>query len=589
MIFESNRTAKMNLFSSIFFLSNVYNSLNAMQLKDMYYTSYLPSCDSKVYCDSELLHDVQMARLYPDSKEFVDKKMKYNESYTLEKYEELKIQNGRKTPSKEQLQKFVYEHFEDGNELEVWVPPDFKEHISLEERIRDTEYKKFANGLNQIWKILARKVKVEVKEKSDQYSLLYTPNGFCIPGGRFRELYYWDTYWIVNGLILSDMVETARGVIENIVYLVNKYGIMPNGARVYYQRRSQPPFLILMFESYYKATSDSKFVEKHLKTLTSEFEWWQNNRKVKFVKDNKRYEMYRYFAPSNGPRPESYREDYELAESIDTEIERERWYGRMKSGAESGWDFSSRWFINKNGGYNGTLLDVNTPSLVVTDLNAVMHKNAVFLSEWWGKMGDKYRSKLYKEVADKQLASIEEVLWNEQRGCWFDYDLKSQKPRDQFYPSNFAPLWTGSYTKPKIQVATRIIEYVKQEEMITNELTARYHGQPCSKFESGQQWDQPNAWPPVQVFLIQGLDRTGVPQAQEVAYSFAQNWVHTNYLGYKKAGFMFEKYHIRLAGETGGGGEYEPQTGFGWTNGVVFEMLDRYSDRLTANYKFEVQ
>lgn len=149
--------------------------------------------------------------------------------------------------------------------FQVWVPPDFKEHISLEERIQDTEYKKFANGLNQIWKILARKVKVEVKEKSDQYSLLYTPNGFCIPGGRFRELYYWDTYWIVNGLILSDMVETARGVIENIVYLVNKYGIMPNGARVYYQRRSQPPFLILMFESYYKATRDSKFVEKHLK------------------------------------------------------------------------------------------------------------------------------------------------------------------------------------------------------------------------------------------------------------------------------------------------------------------------------------
>lgn len=74
-----------------------------------------------MYCDSELLHDVQMARLYPDSKEFVDKKMKYNESYTLEKYEELKIQNDRKTPSKEQLQKFVYEHFEDGNELEVFV------------------------------------------------------------------------------------------------------------------------------------------------------------------------------------------------------------------------------------------------------------------------------------------------------------------------------------------------------------------------------------------------------------------------------------------------------------------------------------
>lgn len=208
------------------------------------------------------MHDVQLAHVYPDSKTFVDKKLKYTESDILSKYKDLKNNNNGKVPSNSELIKFIDENLEDGDELEEWVPPDFTETPSILNRIKDTNYKSWASGLNHVWKTLARKVKEDVKKNPDRYSLIYVPNGFVIPGGRFRELYYWDTYWIVNGLLLCDMKVTARGVIDNIISLVNEVGFMPNGGRVYYLNRSQPPMLPLMVLSYYRATNDFDYVTK---------------------------------------------------------------------------------------------------------------------------------------------------------------------------------------------------------------------------------------------------------------------------------------------------------------------------------------
>lgn len=208
------------------------------------------------------MHDVQLARIYPDSKTFVDKKLKCTESEILTDYKTLKDTHNGKVPPMNELIKFIDEHLEDGDELEVWNPPDFTENPSIANRIRNQDYKQWALGLNQTWKTLARKIKDDVKIHPDQYSLIWVPNGFFIPGGRFRELYYWDTYWIVNGLMLCDMKATARGVIDNIISLVNQFGFMPNGGRSYYLNRSQPPMLILMALSYYKETNDFNYIKK---------------------------------------------------------------------------------------------------------------------------------------------------------------------------------------------------------------------------------------------------------------------------------------------------------------------------------------
>lgn len=204
---------------------------------------------------------MQLSKIYPDSKTFVDKKLKYTESEIISKYKTLKENNNGSVPSNYELKKFIDENLEDGDELEEWVPGDFTQNPSILNRIRDQNYKQWASGLNHVWKTLARKVKDDVRTHPDRYSLIWVPNGFVIPGGRFRELYYWDTYWIVNGLLLCDMKSTAQGVIDNIISMVNKIGFMPNGGRVYYLNRSQPPMLILMALSYYKATNDFGYIK----------------------------------------------------------------------------------------------------------------------------------------------------------------------------------------------------------------------------------------------------------------------------------------------------------------------------------------
>lgn len=218
---------------------------------------------SQIYCESEFLKDVQLSNIFPDSKTFVDKKLKYTESEIISKYKILKYNNNNgKVPSNSSLLKFINENLEDGDELETWVPSDFTDSPIILNRIRDQNYKNWAAGLNHVWKTLARKVKEDVRVHPDKYSLIWVPNGFIIPGGRFRELYYWDTYWIVNGLLLCDMKTTAQGVINNIISMVSQVGFMPNGGRVYYLNRSQPPMLILMVLNYYKATNDFEYIKQ---------------------------------------------------------------------------------------------------------------------------------------------------------------------------------------------------------------------------------------------------------------------------------------------------------------------------------------
>lgn len=97
-----------------------------------------------------------------------------------------------------------------------------------------------------------------------------------------------------------------------------------------------------------------------------------------------------------------------------------------------------------------------------------------------------------------------------------------------------------------------------------------------SSYETGQQWDAPNAWAPLQHVLIQGLRDSGVPQGQELAEKLARAWVRNNRLAFERTGHMHEKYDARVPGAAGGGGEYEPQVGFGWTNGVMLELLRLY-------------
>jgi alpha,alpha-trehalase len=250
---------------------------------------------------------VQMSHIFPDSKTFVDMKMKYPKKETWQRFTEL-MNRTHNRPKNSDISGFVYKTFDPpGSEFEKWDPLDWAPHPKFLDKIKDPNLQEWARHLHYFWKELGRKLKSEVLDNTELYSIIYVQHPFIVPGGRFREFYYWDSYWIVRGLLLSEMHNTVKGMLKNFLGMVEKYGFIPNGGRLYYVRRSQPPLLIPMVKSYMDATEDIEFLRENIGTMEEEFQYWMKNHSVVVVKDGKNYTLARYSAPSSGPRPESYR------------------------------------------------------------------------------------------------------------------------------------------------------------------------------------------------------------------------------------------------------------------------------------------
>ncbi|VVC44697.1 Hypothetical protein CINCED_3A004273 [Cinara cedri] len=548
----------------------------AGQLQGQYNPPYPDICPSNIYCHGELLDDVQMQQLYPDSKTFVDKKLRRSEPEIINAYRELKLRNNGRVPNKAVLTKFVEDNFSDDPLLE-WVPPDFRDNPTIGAYVKDPNYKIWILQLNQIWKGLARKVDEDVKINPDRHSSIYLPNGFFIAGGRFTELYYWDSYWIIRGAILCDMKDSARGIIQNFLYLVHRFGYVPNGSRIYYLMRSQPPLLIQMAASYYTYTDDLEFIRKNIQYLEEEFQFWMNNRTVQVEKAGNIYVMGQYNTHTREPRPESYYQDKTLAIPFPSETDKNELYSRLKTAAETGWDFSTKHYNNDFGQNTGDLSNTDPQNFIYVELNAILQANAVVLAQMFKLLNNSAKFKHYNEIGNRFQIGINALLWNEEEGIWLDYDLTTKSSRKYFYTSNFAPLWTGSYErKLRTYYGKRAMDYLLVNGVINQDGTPKLICIPTSNVNSSQQWDYPNCWPPLQAMVIQGLDRTNYKPAQTVAINLAKSWINTNYVGYITSGTMFEKYSALEVGTTGGGGEYTPQTGFGWTNGIVFELFRRW-------------
>lgn len=238
-----------------------------------------------------------------------------------------------------------------------------------------------------------------LQEHPELTSIIYVPNPFIIAGGRFLEFYYWDSFWIIRGLLVCEMYQTARGILENFLSVIDRYGFIPNGGRIYYLARSHPPLLSGMIKSYVDATHDFSFAIASIDLLVREFEYFIVNKTV-IVKGHR---LARYIDHSDGPRPESYREDVEIGKKFKTEEERQNFYAECKAGGESGMDFSSRWFINEDGENIGTLKDLKTRSIIAVELNAIIHWNAKIIAEFYGYAGNDAKRLEFEEKAQKIL------------------------------------------------------------------------------------------------------------------------------------------------------------------------------------------
>ncbi|CAH1958814.1 unnamed protein product [Acanthoscelides obtectus] len=510
----------------------------------------LESCDSKVYCQGMLLDVVQQSHIFPDSKSFVDLIQIHSSEVTLRNFEELMKQTGDK-PSNDELKEFVENNFVDEGELDDWTPPDFKSNPSILKQIDDVAVREFARSLIKIWPVLGKKMKASVLDKPDQHSLIPVPNGFIVPGGRFKEIYYWDSYWIIEGLLISEMEETAKGMLENFISLVEKYGFIPNGCRVYYLNRSQPPLLSLMVGLYIEATRDIEWLGKNVKTLESELNWWLNNRTVTVEKDGVKYQLAHYAVQSNTPRPESYREDIMTCKEHPEKFQIYECYTDLKSGAESGWDFSSRWLFAKDGSLSMDLIDINTRRNIPADLNAFLYRCFHSLSKFHKILNQDEQSAKWAQYAAEWKEAITRVLYNEEDGVWYDYDLKLGKHRKFFFASNLTPLWAGAFNEEDRQkVGGRAAEYLMKQGI--NDFRG---GVPSSMYPSGQQWDYPNAWSPYQNLCTIGLHKSNNETAQELAKELAHKWVNSNVKAFHENKVMFEKYNAAQAGQFGGGGK----------------------------------
>lgn len=533
----------------------------------------IPACDSPIYCQGDLLDIIQRMRLFNDSKTFVDMSLKQSPEKVLSAFNNLS-----KPISEAQGRKFVGDHFSGpGDEFQPWKPTDLPRMPAIMNHIKDPLLRGFAWDLCRTWKDLGRKIKIDVKLNPDRYSLVYLPNPFIVPGGRFRETYYWDTYWVVKGLLLCEMTDTVKGMLENFAFMIQRFGFIPNGGRVYYSRRSQPPFFIPMMYDYYKATKNLTFVQSHLPAMEAEYAFWMTNRSVSVQRRDVTHILNRYASSVNSPRPESYSEDLKTASSTNNSSARRQLYQNLVSAAESGWDFSSRWF-SRDPGTNLTLDTTRTTNILPVDLNSVLCMNEHILSELFNKTGNQEKGKNYSKNWQRRQTAIFNVLWNPTKGVWQDLDIAANSHRDYFYASNILPLFALCKGKNETQTENSVLTYLQNLGVLQFA-----GGFPTSLETTGQQWDLPNGWPPLQHMAIWGMSQSQNQQLKAEAFSLANKSIVSNWIAWNRSRNMYEKYSTNISGEGGSGGEYGVQEGFGWSNGVVLELLSMYGDRLSVS------
>ncbi|HCW3120226.1 TPA: alpha,alpha-trehalase [Enterobacter roggenkampii] len=485
-----------------------------------------------------LFNDVQSAKLFPDQKTFADAVPKSDPLMILADY---RMQH---TQSSFDLRHFVEMNFTLPAEGEKYVPPAGQ---SLREHIDD------------LWPVLTRTTD---KASNKWDSLLPLPKPYVVPGGRFREVYYWDSYFTMLGLVESDHWDKISDMVDNFAYEIDTFGHIPNGNRSYYLSRSQPPFFSLMVELL--ATHDSDALKKYRPQMEKEYAYWmdgvdalqpgQANKRV--VKLDDGAILNRYWDDRDTPRPESWLDDVNTAKSNPnrpaTEI-----YRDLRSAAASGWDFSSRWMDDPQ-----KLGTIRTTSIVPVDLNALMFKMEKLLARASQESGDVASASKYETLATARQKAIESHLWNDKEGWYADYDLKSKKVRNQLTAAALFPL----YVKAAAQ------DRAEKVAAATSSRLLKPGGIATTTVNSGQQWDAPNGWAPLQWVAAEGLQNYGQEKvSMDVTWRFLKNVQHT----YDREKKLVEKYDVSTTGTGGGGGEYPLQDGFGWSNGVTLKMLDR--------------
>lgn len=482
--------------------------------------------DRFIQLSGPLFEDVQQSGIFPDSKTFVDSVPKSDPQQILKQYQK------RKKKAHFNLKAFVYEHFR--------MPGDSDDSAKFESDETMEQH------IEHLWGYLSRQPDDKV---SDQSTLIPLPHPYIVPGGRFREIYYWDTYFTAEGLAASGRMDIVENLTKNFAWLIDKVGHVPNGNRYYYISRSQPPFLVMLVDLMARKKGVNA-TQEFIPALEKEYEFWMEGSKSLSAGGSHRRVvkvdgtvMNRYWDDRPLPREESWREDFELAAGLDPAQSTTR-YRHLRAGAESGWDFSSRWFRDAE-----TLDTIQTTDILPVDLNTLLWFLEHKLSKWTS-------DKKYKEAAKQRKQMFSRMFWNDQEGYFFDYNWKEDKQTDIWSMAGAYPVFLGLASQKQGDAVAHILEsrFLKKGGLVS------------TLHSTGQQWDYPNGWAPLQWVAVQGLMDYG---HNKLAQTIAERWLKLNESVFNSTGKMMEKYNVCDLSLEAGGGEYPLQDGFGWTNGVA--------------------
>ncbi|WP_422356151.1 alpha,alpha-trehalase TreF [Roseivirga pacifica] len=485
----------------------------------------------------ELFTDLHASGLWKDGKEISDAISYESPDKILKTYRKLKVQ-----PNFD-LKEFYNEYF-------LKLAPNDSNYQS------DTS-KPVEDHIEKLWAVLQRTPEVE-----DFYSTrIPLPHPYIVPGGRFNEIYYWDSYFTMLGLAESGKVEMIEHMVDNFSWMLNEIGFIPNGNRTYYLGRSQPPFFSLMVDLLAKIKGQET-LENYAGALEKEYSFWMEgaNQLHQTKRAHKRTLwlgegeiLNRYFDNISSPRAEMYQDDIALIEKKGAEGQTTLL--NIRAACESGWDFSSRWCKVPN-----DLGTIRTTELIPVDLNCLLYHLELMISKANELKGDEPRASSFENKANARKAAILKYCWNETTQCFSDFDWINSECTASINAAMVYPMYFKIATKAQAEACAKTLETALLAD----------GGLLTTNIASGQQWDAPNGWAPLQWMAIQGLRNYGL---NELANTIKTRWVALNKKVFQNTGKLMEKYNVTDTSLLSGGGEYPVQDGFGWTNGVLLKLL----------------
>ncbi|MGH8232548.1 MAG: alpha,alpha-trehalase TreA, partial [Steroidobacteraceae bacterium] len=455
----------------------------------------------------DLFVAVQTAAIFPDSKVFPDAQPEAAPARIVADY------HVARPASASALKNFVDAHFE--------LPPAPPATTANPRQLGMVEH------IDGLWNALTR----DTPRVPDWSSLLPLPQPYVVPGGRFRELYYWDSYFTMLGLERSGRSDLLQHLVDDFAYLIDTYGHIPNGTRSYYLSRSQPPFFFEMVGLL--ATHDPPAAyARYLPQLRKEYAYWmqgereisrgQARRHVVRLADGAIFN--RYWDALDRPRDESYREDTQLAHSSGQPAA--HLYRELRSAAESGWDFSSRWFADAR-----TRSSIRTTNIVPVDLNSLLFGLESAIRAGCERRADARCTREFSRRAAARHAAIDRYLWDAGSGTYYDYDLLQHRRIARVSAASLYPLFVGLASTSQAHAAAD---------------TARRSllqpgGLATTTLNTGEQWDAPNGWAPLQWVAIAGLRAYDEPALAAV---IACRWMSVVNDVYARTGKLVEKYDV---------------------------------------------